>query len=85
VVGLDEVNCVAEVIPDVNISEENIEDFILLLCLFEERKLEEEEREGEEEFVEFCIVVLIFLFFTMIQVKLFFHVFFVDFLDKIMT
>jgi hypothetical protein len=38
VVGLDEVNCVAEVIPDVNISEENIEDFILLLCLFEERE-----------------------------------------------
>jgi hypothetical protein len=83
VVGLDEVNCVAEM-PDVNISEENIEDFILLLCLFEERELEGEEREEEEieeEFVEFCIFV--FLFFTMIQVN--FSSFFVDFLDKIMT
>lgn len=83
-VGLDEVNCVAEM-PDVNISEENIEDFILLLCLFEERELEGEEEREEEEYVEFCIfVLLIFLFFTMIQVNNF-SSFFVDFLDKIMT
>jgi hypothetical protein len=68
VVGLDEVNGVAEIEPEVNISEESIEEvFSLLLCLFEER--EEEEKE-EEDFVEFCIFVLfLFLFFTMIQVN----------------